>query len=248
LSAAECTADHPGHSGNAFDLGYGPYWVADIINAIGNATTCDSAGYWNDTAVFVTWDDWGGFYDHVPPPAVLYGTGTPSKFTCDQTVDDNTFMFTYQWGCGNVYGFRVPLLVVSASTQAGYVSGSIAGLNNVSYPPPPQYTHDFGSILDFVENNFSQQELGPIAPSGYSYADQNSIDYNWCQLQVPKCVPLADFFQGSQPVFNSIPVPTGYDSCEFQCYYGNIGTYENCVCGGGGGRSPMGPDEGADDN
>src|SRR6202007_2310918 len=44
--------------------GGGPLWVASIVNAIGNATSCDSgAGYWNSTAIVITWDDWGGWYD-----------------------------------------------------------------------------------------------------------------------------------------------------------------------------------------
>ena len=88
-------SDHPGNAGQ------GPSWVAAIVNAIGNSTSCDGgAGYWKDTLIFVTWDDWGGWYDHVPP---IFQTGA--------NQDD------YQ------LGFRVPLLVVSAySTKAGYIS------------------------------------------------------------------------------------------------------------------------------
>jgi phospholipase C len=40
----------------------GPAWVTAIVNAIGKSTL------WDSTAVFVVWDDWGGFYDHVAPP------------------------------------------------------------------------------------------------------------------------------------------------------------------------------------
>src|SRR5215471_7048967 len=48
--------------------GGGPSWVASIVNAIGNSAQCDGGtGYWNDTAIFITWDDWGGWYDHEPP-------------------------------------------------------------------------------------------------------------------------------------------------------------------------------------
>jgi phospholipase C len=67
--------------------------VASIVNAIGNSTSCDNgAGYWHDTAIIVTWDDWGGWYDHVPPPIL------------------NTIQGDYG------RGFRVPLIVVSAYT------------------------------------------------------------------------------------------------------------------------------------
>ena len=97
---------------------YGPSWVGNIINAVGNSWsnsnhTCD---YWgnnsNDTtAIFVVWDDWGGWFDHVTPPAVYRGTDNPPA--CPNSVQENS------WGCGYVYGFRVPLLVVSEYTKAG---------------------------------------------------------------------------------------------------------------------------------
>ncbi|HVN68228.1 MAG TPA: alkaline phosphatase family protein [Candidatus Binatia bacterium] len=41
--------------------GYGPSWVASLVNAIGESK------FWNHTVVFVQWDDWGGTYDHVRP-------------------------------------------------------------------------------------------------------------------------------------------------------------------------------------
>ncbi len=108
-------SDHP-----MLNDGGGPSWVASIVNAIGSSTTCDSnTGYWNNTAIFITWDDWGGWYDH-EPPTILDGP-----------------QGDYQ------YGFRVPLLVVSAYTPRRYI-------NN--------FRHDFGSILRFIEGNFGIRE------------------------------------------------------------------------------------------
>jgi len=96
--------------------GGGPSWVAAIVNAIGNSTNCDSnTGYWGNTAIFITWDDWGGWYDHEPPTILAQPEGD------------------YQ------YGFRVPLVVVSAYTPMAYVNND---------------RHDFGSILRFIEHNF----------------------------------------------------------------------------------------------
>ncbi len=71
--------------------GSGPSWVASIVNAIGGGP------YWKNTVILVTWDDWGGWYDHVPPPL-------DAKFPYYEN------------------GFRVPLLVISAYTPPGYVS------------------------------------------------------------------------------------------------------------------------------
>ena len=123
VSPAKTYSDH-GRMGSG-----GPAWVASIVNAIGNSS------YWDNTVIFVTWDDWGGLWDHVPP------------------LQNNT-----GWCEVYCYGFRVPLLVISAYTPQGYVDNGV---------------HDFGSILHFAENNFA---LGFIGPGGWAdyYADDLS--------------------------------------------------------------------------
>jgi phospholipase C len=65
----------------------GQAYVTALINA------AMSGPDWNSTAIFLSWDDWGGFYDHVPPP----------------TVDQNG------------YGLRVPGLVISPYAKPGYI-------------------------------------------------------------------------------------------------------------------------------
>jgi len=172
-------SDHAGE-GPTGNLGWGPAYVAAIVNAIGQGNTCDgypNGGYWNDTVILITWDDWGGWYDHVAPFKI---------------VNDGT-----SWGSGYAYGFRVPLLVVSGLTKAGTVSNT---------------THDFGSILRFVENNFG---LNPIAPAPYTYADSNAPDY-------PDS--LGDFFNSQtplqfQPIPLSAPYSSGMDANYFMGYY-----------------------------
>src|SRR5436305_1152832 len=52
-------SDHPSTT-----LQAGQNWVAQQINAVMNSQ------YWSSTAIFITWDEWGGFYDHVVPPVV----------------------------------------------------------------------------------------------------------------------------------------------------------------------------------
>ncbi len=44
----------------------GPSWVASLVNAVGTSS------FWKTSAIFVLWDDWGGFYDYVPPPLLDY--------------------------------------------------------------------------------------------------------------------------------------------------------------------------------
>lgn len=128
-------SDHAGANN-----GSGPSWVAQVVNALGNS------GYWGNTAIFITWDDWGGWYDHVPPPKVLKDCA--------------------QWGCGYVYGFRVPLIVVSPYAKAGYIS---------------HVQHDFGSILRFIEENFSLGSLGYAD----AYADNLSDCFDFGQAPLP---------------------------------------------------------------
>jgi phospholipase C len=48
--------------------GSGPSWVASVVNAIGNSP------YWANTAIIITWDDWGGWFDHVAPKVINDGT------------------------------------------------------------------------------------------------------------------------------------------------------------------------------
>ncbi len=69
---------------------FGPDYVAALVDAL----MTSHAGYWNDTALFVTWDDPGGWYDHVAPAQ----------------LDRNGL------------GFRVPLIVASKYARRGYVS------------------------------------------------------------------------------------------------------------------------------
>src|SRR6202042_151908 len=70
------------------------------------------------------------------------------------------------------YGFRVPLLVVSAYTQDGTVSGACGGMGQVPCPNNVfPYQHDFGSLLAFIEYNFFGSDyIGQINP-GYPFAD-----------------------------------------------------------------------------
>ena len=66
----------------------GPEWVSDVVTAIGTSR------FWTSTVIFVMWDEWGGWYDHVKPPYLDF----------------------------DGLGLRVPLLVISPFAKRGYVS------------------------------------------------------------------------------------------------------------------------------
>jgi phospholipase C len=83
ITPTDENSDHAGSGSNT-----GPAWVASLVNAIGESK------YWDSTAIFIMWDDYGGWYDPVAPAYVDY----------------------------DGLGFRIPLLIVSAYAKKGYVS------------------------------------------------------------------------------------------------------------------------------
>ncbi|MGB9031719.1 MAG: hypothetical protein WCC27_16480 [Acidobacteriaceae bacterium] len=112
------------------------------------------------------------------------------------------------WGSGYVAGFRVPLLVVSAYTPKGYISGpcfpSTDGVNNndVCLNDKPPYQHDFGSILNFTEYALGLPQGGIsstcLPNNKWCFDDYWAPDYwangscNGNQQQCP--YGLSDFF------------------------------------------------------
>ena len=82
VTPAFAVSEHPPAS-----VGVGEDYVTGLINTVMRGPD------WNSTAIFLAWDDWGGFYDHVQPPSV------------DQ----------------NGYGLRVPGLVISPYAKQGYI-------------------------------------------------------------------------------------------------------------------------------
>jgi phospholipase C len=79
-------SNHPGAP-----IGEGQAWVTKFVNAVMNGPD------WKSTAIFLAWDDWGGFYDHVKPPV----------------VDSSG------------YGLRVPGLVISPYARSGFVDHQV---------------------------------------------------------------------------------------------------------------------------
>jgi phospholipase C len=86
IAPSQVNSEHPPAS-----VAEGQAWVTNLVNAVMNGPD------WSSSAIFVSWDDWGGFYDHVVPP----------------TVD------------GNGYGLRVPGLVISPYAKKGHIDHQI---------------------------------------------------------------------------------------------------------------------------
>lgn len=124
--------------------GSGPSWVASLVNAIGTSR------YWKDTVIFITWDDWGGWYDHVKPPVY------------------NSYELS----------FRVPLIVMSPYAKPGYVShtqhefGSILKFTEETFGLGSLNTTDVRSddLRDFFNFKQKPRAFVPIhSPVGPMY-------------------------------------------------------------------------------
>ena len=114
-------SDHPPASSS-----FAHNWLTDIVNAV------MKSDMWDQTAIFITWDEWGGFYDSVMPPA----------------VDDVGL------------GFRVPLLTISPYARRGLIDDEMGefssplrfisdnwGLDPLT--PRIANTHNFEHVFDF---------------------------------------------------------------------------------------------------
>ena len=82
ITPSQINSEHPPAS-----IKEGQAWVTNLVNAVMKGPD------WSSTAIFLSWDDWGGFYDHVAPPVVD----------------------------GNGYGLRVPAIVISPYARQGFI-------------------------------------------------------------------------------------------------------------------------------
>src|SRR5581483_678380 len=122
--------DHP-----LADIRLGERFIADAYHALA------SAGYLDNTVFVVTFDEWGGFFDHVPPPRVIDDTDPASvDHTGDSTTPtDGQLIPDYRQ-----LGFRVPAIVVSNLADP-----------RVVHDGPFEHT----STLKLIESTFGLQPL-----------------------------------------------------------------------------------------
>ncbi len=144
-------SDHP-----PANIANGQAYVTNLINTI-------MAGPdWDSTAIFLVWDDWGGFYDHVQPPV----------------VDENG------------YGFRVPSLVISPYARPGFIDHQTLSFDAINKfieddfldgqrldpatdgrpDPRPDVREDNVQLGDFTADfDFDQSPLPPLILTLYPF-------------------------------------------------------------------------------
>jgi phospholipase C len=113
---------------------YGEVALAQVLNALVSNTAV-----WEKTALFATYDENGGFFDHVPPPVPK--PGTPGEYLTVEPLPSIAGGFRGPIGLG----FRVPMLVISPFSRGGLVCSR---------------TFDHTSVLRFLERRF-----GPEVPN-----------------------------------------------------------------------------------
>ena len=116
---------------------YGENWTVGMINAVMQGPE------WNSTAIVLTWDDYGGFYDHVAPPVMdIFGLGP-----------------------------RVPMIIISPYAKAGYISHTTYEFSSFLKTVEerfglPQLTDRDADANDLTDSfNFTQPPLPPLVLS-----------------------------------------------------------------------------------
>ena len=112
-----------------------------LVNTVNRLQSLPS---WNDTAIIITYDDSGGWYDHVMPPIISQSNDpTNDAFIGKVSLCGHSLISAYQDRCG--YGPRLPMLVISPYSKTNFVDHEI---------------NDQTSILRFVEGNWGLQHIG----------------------------------------------------------------------------------------
>ncbi|HUJ31120.1 MAG TPA: alkaline phosphatase family protein [Candidatus Acidoferrum sp.] len=127
-----------GHPNNSSPLDEQQF-VVTVLNAL------QASPVWDSTAVFITWDDSDGWYDHVMGPIVNQSVSKADGLTgvgaCGTGANSLGGM---QARCG--YGPRIPCLVISPYAKDNFVDGTLT---------------DFSSIVRFIEDNWDLDRIGP---------------------------------------------------------------------------------------
>jgi phospholipase C len=116
-----------------------PLFGESTLSAILAALTANTA-QWAKTVLFYTYDENGGFFDHVPP--LTAPVGTPGEFVTAPAVPDPTVVGSPPILGPIGLGFRVPMLIMSPFSRGGFVCSDL---------------FDHTSVLRFVETRFGAE-------------------------------------------------------------------------------------------
>jgi phospholipase C len=135
----------------------GQSFMASVVQALMHSPN------WSSSALFITWDEHGGEYDHVPPPPAC----KPDNMPLQLGSGDGGYLEWSQEGFDR-YGFRTPLFVVSPYAKRGYVSHVVV---------------DHTSITRFVETRFDLPALTARDANAWPLLDM--FDFSHPDMTVP---------------------------------------------------------------
>ena len=135
--------EHPGLDDGApgGSVQVGSQYVSTLINGLMRSTS------WQDSVFILTWDEFGGFYDHVPPQPTVSPDGIKPIDLLPGPPPNGPDICVKTTGptCNFVYtGYRVPLIVISPFSKKNYVSHTVA---------------DYTAWLKLVETRFNLPSL-----------------------------------------------------------------------------------------
>lgn len=141
---------------NPQDIAFGESFLRRVATAVMDSPV------WPKTALFITYDEHGGWYDHVPPPRAVPPDNIPAALGLSAK---GTFPARF-----DRYGFRVPLTVVTPWARPGYVSHKVADLTSIlafierKWNLPPMTRRDAGAwdLSDMFDVS-TRRLLEPIA-------------------------------------------------------------------------------------
>ncbi len=181
VNTSALQSEHPGYS----SAKVGEFIVDSLLMRL------HKHGLWEKTALFVTWDENGGFFDHVAPP--VPEPGTPKEFLTVPDITHDSGGFQGPIG----FGFRVPMLVLSPFSRGGFLCSD-------------QFDHT--SMLRFLETRFGV-EVPNLSPwrrenagdltSAFNFAEPNKSKGKVGKVKLTKTEQINGACEKNEP----LPVP-----------------------------------------
>jgi phospholipase C len=158
-------SDHPGTNDEhpPASIQGGQQFSSDVVHALFKSPQ------WSKMALFLTWDEHGGSYDHVPPPPACKPDGSEPVLEGGESAP----------GSFDRLGFRVPLIVVSPYAKKGYVGHA---------------TYDHTSITRFIETKFKVPALSARDANADPLTDL--FDFSSAAFATPPTIPEPTIDQG----------------------------------------------------
>ncbi|HEY2498209.1 MAG TPA: alkaline phosphatase family protein, partial [Candidatus Angelobacter sp.] len=169
-ASAEGLDEHPADSATgAINIQQGAKFVSSLINGLMNSPS------WKDSIFILTWDEFGGFYDHVSPQPTVSPDGiAPRDLALHDICQNPDLSINSSPTCNFQYtGYRLPLVVISPFTKKNFVSHQVM---------------DYTAMLKLIEERFNLPSLTARDAAQPSMANE-FFDFNGVPWSTPPTPP-----------------------------------------------------------